>query len=115
MRHRIAILSLIFLPIPALAADYPARVVGVTDGDTITILKADETQVKIRLHGIDAPESGRDYGSRAKWTASDLAFGEQVTIQPRDTDRYRRTVAEVTLPDGRSLNREMVRAGMAWW
>ena len=37
------------------------------------------------------------------------------TIQVRDTDRYRRTVADVILPDGRSLNREMVREGMAWW
>ncbi len=32
-----------------------------------------------------------------------------------DTDRYGRTGAEVTLPDSRSLNQEMVRRGMAWW
>jgi endonuclease YncB( thermonuclease family) len=37
-----------------------------------------------------------------------------VTIHPVDTDRHGRTVAEVTLPDGGSLNREMVRSGMAW-
>ncbi|MFZ8466570.1 thermonuclease family protein, partial [Staphylococcus aureus] len=47
--------------------------------------------------------------------ASDLAFGKQVTIRVRERDRYGRTVAEVVLPDGRSLNREMVRSGMAWW
>jgi len=46
--------------------------------------------------------------------ASDLAFGKTVEIQPRTTDRYGRTVAEVILPDGRSLNREMVAQGMAW-
>jgi micrococcal nuclease len=44
-----------------------------------------------------------------------LAFGKTVRIVPRDTDRYGRTVAEVILPDGRSLNREMVREGLAWW
>jgi micrococcal nuclease len=38
-----------------------------------------------------------------------------VTIRPRDTDRYGRTVADAILPDGRSMNREMVRQGMAWW
>lgn len=33
----------------------------------------------------------------------------------RDTDRYGRLVGEVLLPDGRNLNHELVRAGMAWW
>jgi len=36
-------------------------------------------------------------------------------VQVRDIDRYGRTVGEVVLPDGRSLNRELVRAGLAWW
>jgi endonuclease YncB( thermonuclease family) len=71
--------------------------------------------VKIRLHGIDAPESGQDFGSRAKQTASELAFGKEVTIRPLDTDRYGRTVADVILPDGRSMNREMVAQGLSWW
>jgi endonuclease YncB( thermonuclease family) len=115
MKRLIASLILILLPLPALAADYPARVVGVADGDTLTVLTAEKKQVKIRLHGIDAPESGRDYGSRAKQVASELAFGKQVTIRPVDTDRYGRTVADVILPDGRSMNREMVGQGLAWW
>src|SRR5262245_11136178 len=66
-------------------------------------------------HGVDAPEIGQDFGGRARQAASDLAFRKEVTIRPRETDRYGRTVAEVILPDGRSLNREMVRAGLAWW
>jgi micrococcal nuclease len=69
----------------------------------------------IRLWGIDAPETGQDFGNRAEQAASRLAFGQTVTIRPRDIDRYGRTVAEVILPDGRSMNREMVRQGMAWW
>ncbi len=57
---------LIVLP-PAMVyhADITGKVVGVTDADTLTVLE-DRTQAKIRLHGIDAPESGRDFGSKAK-------------------------------------------------
>jgi endonuclease YncB( thermonuclease family) len=114
MRRTLPIYLLLFT-FPAPTAEYSSRVVGVSDGDTLTVLKADRTQVRIRLHGIDAPETGQDFGSRAKQAASDLAFGKQVTVRPVDQDRYGRTVAEVILPDGRSLNREMVRHGMAWW
>src|SRR4051812_48033433 len=98
----------------ATSADFTARVVGVSDGDTLTILRDGHTQVKIRLHGVDAPESAQPFGSRSKQSASDLAFGKTVTIQPRDVDRYGRTVAVVILPDRRSLNETQVRQGMAW-
>src|SRR5262245_49428652 len=114
MRRLLALLLLVFA-ISASAADYPARVVGVSDGDTITVLTPAKQLVKVRLWGIDAPETGQDFGSRAKQCASSLAFGKTVMIRERDRDRYGRTVAEVILPDGRSMNREMVRQGMAWW
>src|SRR5262249_42158480 len=78
-------------------------------------LTADRRQVRVRLHGIDAPETGQDFGSRAKQAASELAFGKEVTVRPVETDRYGRTVAEVILPGGRSMNREMVKQGRAWW
>ena len=99
---------------PVLAGDYAARVVGITDSDTINALTAHKKQVKIRLSGIDAPEIGKDFGSRSKQAASDLAFGKQVSVRPVDTDHYGRTGAEVILLDSRSLNQEMVRRGMAW-
>lgn len=97
------------------AEPYPAKVVGVSDGDTLTVLRDDKVRVKIRLHGIDAPELGQDFGTRAKQAASQLAFGREVTVRPRGTDKYGRTVAEVLLPDGRLLNHELVRSGHAWW
>lgn len=108
---RFALLLLFLWPLPALA-DFPARVVGVSDGDTLTVLTAEKRQVKLRLHAVDAPESGQPFGSRAKQAASEMAFGKQVTVREMDTDRYGRTVAEVFLPDGKSLNREMVRVVM---
>jgi endonuclease YncB( thermonuclease family) len=113
--RRLFPLLLIVLASPACGVDYTARVIGISDGDTITMLMADRTQHRIRLWGIDAPEAGQDFGSRARQAASGLAFGQTVAIRARDTDRYGRRVAEVILPDGRSMNREMVSWGMAWW
>lgn len=72
-------------------------------------------EVKIRLHGIDAPEKKQAFGNRAKQFTSDLVFGKVVEVQEHDIDRWGRIVGEVILPDGRSLNRELVRAGLAWW
>jgi len=88
------------------------KVVGVADGDTITVLKG-HTQIKIRLHGIDSPEKGQAFGNRAKQFTSDLVFGKTVAVRPTDTDRYGRTVAWVFV-DGLNLNEEIVRAGFAW-
>lgn len=114
MKNVIAVAALV-LAIPAVPAEFPARVVVVSDGDTLTVPTAGKTQVKVRLHAVDAPEAGQDFGSRAKQAASTLAFGKDVTIRARNRDRYGRTVAEVILPDGKSLNRELVGQGMAWW
>lgn len=114
MKHFLSIFLLLFA-FQASAADFTARVVGISDGDTITVLSSEKKQTRIRLYGIDVPESGQDFGSRAKQTASELAFGKTVTIRERDKDRYGRTVAEVILPDGRSLNHEMTVRGLSWW
>ena len=98
----------------AAAVDLTGRVVGVSDGDTITILVGKQT-TKVRLYGIDCPEKSQDFGSRAKEFTSLEAFGKPVTVEVKDTDRYGRQVGIVTLPDGRNLNYELVRTGMAWW
>ena len=73
------------------------------------------TAERIRLWGADAPESKQPFGTRAKQFTGDLAFGQTVTVKFRDIDRYKRTVAKIIVPDGRNLNQELVRAGMAWW
>jgi len=92
---------------------FTARVVGVSDGDTITVL-AGSTQVRVRLNGIDCPEKGQPFGARAKQLTSKLAFGKTVTVRPLGRDRYGRVLADVILPDGRVLNEDLVAAGMAW-
>lgn len=116
MRHAISLLAIVpILSTSVFAADLAGRVVGISDGDTITILTPAKQQIRIRLWGIDSPESGQDFGQRAKQAASDLAFGKEVAIQVRSKDRFGRTVGDVILPSGKSLNREMVRGGWAWW
>jgi endonuclease YncB( thermonuclease family) len=96
------------------ATEYKAEVVGVSDGDTITVLRGRD-QVRLRLDGVDCPESGQAFGRNAKNRTASLAIGKTVTIRPKETDRYGRTVAEVRLPDGTSLNQDLVRSGLAWW
>ena len=95
-----------------LAEDFTGRVVAITDGDTIRVMH-DGAAERIRLWGIECPESKQAFGTRAKQFTGELAFGQTVTVKVRDIDRYKRTVAGIILPDGRNLNREIVRAGFA--
>ena len=94
-------------------ASFSGKVVAVTDGDTIKVLR-DGKETTIRLNGIDAPESNQSFGQRAKQLCSELCFGIVVTVRVMDTDRYGRLVADIVLADGSILNRELVRLGMAW-
>ncbi len=98
----------------AFADSFSGQVVGVSDGDTITIMHNGQAE-KIRLWGIDCPEKAQAFGQKAKQKTSELAFGKVVTVIKVDTDRYGRTVGEVILSDRRNLNHELVGSGMCWW
>ena len=87
-------------------------VVGITDGDTLTLL-VERVEVRIRLAQIDAPESGQAYGRAAREALSELAFGQQVRVEVVDRDRYGRSVGELFVDDIH-VNQEMVRRGYAW-
>lgn len=95
------------------AEDVEGKVVGVHDGDTITVLSKDRQQFKIRLHGIDAPESKQPFGDRAKRHLSDLVFNKSVRVDVKGKDRYGRALGVVYL-DGKDINAVMVRDGYAW-
>ena len=90
------------------------KVVKIADGDTFTILIGGNKEVKVRFHGIDCPESKQDFGTRAKQFTSELAFSKVVNVQVKDIDRYGRTIGIVVLPDGKILNEELLRVGLAW-
>jgi len=89
-----AILLLALLAFAAHAAEFSGRVVGVTDGDTLTVLEG-TTQRKVRLLGIDAPERAQAFGSRAKEALSDLVFGRTVRVTWKARDKYGRTLGDV--------------------
>jgi endonuclease YncB( thermonuclease family) len=86
----------------------------VSDGDTITVLDGTKTQHKIRLAGIDAPESKQAFGQASKKHMSALVFNRDVTLDCDKTDKYGREVC-IVLVDGQDANLAQVRAGMAWW
>ena len=95
------------------SATITGKVVGVSDGDTITVLDASKTQFKIRLEGIDAPEKAQPFGQKSKEHLSDLVFGKQVVVESDKTDKYGRTVGKV-LVNGKDANLEQMRSGFAW-
>ncbi len=70
----------------AYAETYTGRVVGVSDGDTITILDRSNAQHKVRLSGIDAPEKAQPFGQRSKQSLSAAVFGKQVTVDSSKRD-----------------------------
>jgi endonuclease YncB( thermonuclease family) len=107
-------LLLMALPILVCAEQFAGKVVGISDGDTISVLRAGKA-VKVRLYGIDAPEKAQAFGTKARQFTATLVFQKDVTVIMRATDLYGRIVGEVLLPDGRSLSQELVKAGMAWW
>lgn len=114
MRALLTLLLLLTFPVIASAVNIQGKVIKVLDGDTINILYQNQP-VRIRLNGIDAPEKGMPHGNKAKQFVSNLAAQKTVTVNVTDTDKYGRSVGDVTLPDGTSLNREIVKAGYAWW
>jgi micrococcal nuclease len=116
---RRALASVVFVlwllvPLLVYADQFTGKVVGISDGDTISVLREGKA-VKVRLHGVDTPEKVQAFGTKARQFTGDLVFQRDVTVDVRATDRYARLVGEMLLPDGRSLTQELVRAGLAWW
>lgn len=112
--YLVSFLLCLLSPRWAAAVDFSGEVVGVYDGDILTVLH-DGVGKRIRLKGIDAPEKDQAFGWRARNVTSELAFGKTVRVVPHEVDKYGRTAAEVILPDGRVLNELLIQAGMAWW
>jgi endonuclease YncB( thermonuclease family) len=111
----ILILATLCLPI---AAQQPqtitGQVVGISDGDTLTVLDESIRQRKIRFNGIDAPESGQAFGSRSKQSLSDLVLNQVVTVTGSKIDRYGRLVSKVRL-GGHDIGLIQIQRGMAWF
>lgn len=111
--------KLIFITLITLAGHAAAgnvlngRVVGVSDGDTITVLDGTKTQHRIRLVGIDAPEKAQAFGEKSKQSLSNMVFGKEISVLWDKRDRYDRILGKVLMPWG-DVNLAQVEDGMAW-
>jgi len=92
---------------------HPAKVIKISDGDTITILTQQRKQVKVRLYGIDAPEKKQPYGQKSRQFLASLIAGQIVEVEPKGKDRYKRTLG-IIYYKGQDINAQMVLNGYAW-
>lgn len=97
----------------ASAESFIARVIAISDGDTLTVLINENEQMKIRLAEIDAPEKAQPFGKRSKQSLSDMCYQQTAVIERIDIDRYGRTVGKVQCGQI-NANEEQIRTGMAW-
>jgi endonuclease YncB( thermonuclease family) len=112
----LALLLFAFAPALAVKPDphtLTGKIVKMADGDTLTILDASNEQHRIRLAGIDAPEKGQPFGTKAREALAGKVFGQAVRVEVIDVDRYHREVGRIYLSE-RFINMEMVRDGFAW-
>jgi endonuclease YncB( thermonuclease family) len=114
---------LLLVSIAGGAETLTGTVVGVADGDTVTVLDANHQQHKIRLSGIDAPEKSQAFGQRSKESMSALVFGKDVDVVWDKRDRYKRIVGKVmvqpadcpTCPKTLDAGLAQITVGLAWW
>jgi micrococcal nuclease len=114
MKFWIQLFVVVFIAANAFA-QIQGKVIGITDGNTFTLLTEDKQRIKVQVYGIDCPETMQDYGRVARNFASDLIFGKQVYIEDKGKDMYDRQLGIVySLPDSTCLNIELLKAGLAW-
>ena len=105
------------------AEEFFGKVVAIADGDTVTVLDSSQTQHKIRLAGIDAPERKQPFGNVSRQNLSDLVFQKQVIIETEKTDSFGRLVGKIWVKPincsvcGMTLDANLVQisSGLAWW
>lgn len=92
---------------------WSGKCVGVSEGDTIKVMYFGKA-VRIRLYGIDCPERGQSFSTQSLKFTSKMVFGKRGELYPLERDRFGRTIAWVWV-NGKSLNKELLRVGLAWW
>ena len=110
---KLILIFILFLSNFAHAKTIEGLVVGVADGDTITVLDQQKNTYKIRLQGIDAPEKKQAFGQKSKQSLHDLVHRKQVRIEYDKEDKYGRIVGKVTVDDVDVCLQQLV-LGMAW-
>lgn len=96
--------------------DFQGKVIAVKDGDTIEVLYENNT-ITIRFAHIDCPEikKHQPFAQAAKKFTSDNCFGQIVTVENEgEFDRYNRLIAVVINGKNENVNKELIKAGLAW-
>ncbi len=110
MKTLILLLLFALISVPG---SFKAKVIGVNSGDSIVVLLDDNTQLRVRLEGIDCPELQQEFGDSAKLATVAFCFKKRVRIEKVGEDMYGRTLAFVYVDD-LCLNKELIRLGLAW-
>ena len=113
MKQLLIAMHWLVLALSTEASELAGKVVSVSDGDTLRVL-VDDQQIKIRLGGIDAPESDQPFGQASKRYLAEAVGGQTVVVEFEKKDRYGRVIGKVLL-DGADMNLRQVQAGYAWW
>lgn len=114
MKRILLILFVIAAAVSVSGAEIIGRVVGVADGDTITVLdEMDKGRFRVRLYGIDAPEKKQAFGNKSKQYLSSLVYSKRVSVRFSTVDRYGRIVGRVYV-SGKDISLVMLSAGYAW-
>ena len=112
---RYFIFTILFLfSLHSFAEELTAKVIKVSDGDTITVLDNNNQKHKIRLKGIDAPESQQVYGDISTQSLAELVYDKEVLVTWDKKDKYYRILGKVIV-DGRDVNYEQLKKGLAWY
>lgn len=114
MNRPLGVIAALLMACSAHAEVLTGQVVGIADGDTITVLDGSRQQHRIRLAGIDAPEKKQAFGERSRQNLAAMVFSKTVSVEWDKQDRYGRTVGKVKI-NGIDANLEQVKTGMAWW
>lgn len=91
-----------------------AKVVRITDGDTVTVVESDGHEDSVRLAGIDAPEYDQAFGAQSTQHLSSLISDKSVSLDCGNERSYGRLICKILLANGEDVDLDQVTAGMAW-
>ena len=111
---KIIFLIFLFFSLVSLAEELIGKVIKVSDGDTITVLDSNNQKHKIRLKGIDAPESQQMYGDISTQSLAELVYDKEVVVNWDKKDKYYRILGKVIV-DGKDANYLQLKKGLAWY
>lgn len=98
---------------PAQAQVFMAEVTRVTDGDTVWLREAGHRPFKLRLDGIDSPESCQPGGADARAALAGRVLHRVVSVTTRARDAHGRAIGRLGL-DGEDVGAWLVAHGQAW-